>query len=110
MFLDGHSEGGGQTPSNDIKQGRRALITAARGMVFDILSRCNSDRDFRDELEHHNVYYNIRPYLSGDYMKHVDSYKGGWSAIVPADGATMPPLASMLLEELDRLQRTWELL
>ena len=103
------SDRGAKNPTDDLKLERKELVIATRGMVLDILSRCNNDRDFRDELEHNAVYYNIRPHLSNEYMKNVDSYKG-WSVIMPADGATMPPLASMLLEELDRLQKTWELL
>ena len=89
----------------------KGLIETGRNMVIEILSQgVNNDIDFRDKIEHSSIYYQLKGYLSAGYIAQVDSYKGGWSVIMPAGGANMPPLASGLLVELDRLEKDWGLL
>ena len=88
------------------KHDKRTLIAQAREFVVDSCAKRGVNTDFRKAAQRYAPYFVLRPYLTDDFRRKMDAQR---TIIVPRDGATMPPLATMFLDELDRLEKEWGL-
>jgi hypothetical protein len=83
------------------RQEFQKLIADARLFVVQSTANDGVNTDFYKALQQSVIYLQLRPYLSEKFRRSC----GGRVAVVPADGSNIPGLASMFLDEIDRLER-----
>lgn len=88
---------------------KRKLIRSARQLIAQAAIENLGDQSFRNTLMSRDFFYELRPHLSDKYTGALKAYDGGRYAIMSPDGAMMPPLACMLADELERLEKKWGL-
>jgi hypothetical protein len=81
---------------------RRKIINEARSMdsKFELQERWS----WRDMVRYSPEFAPVRPHLSTDYLNKLNDVRTAY-----AGRGLFDPLAGMFLDELDRLEREWEL-
>jgi hypothetical protein len=77
------------------------LISAARRFTIAATRQRGVNTDFRKLLRSYSEFYELRRHLSDDYLRNLYAPR---LIHVSRDGAHMPALAEMFLDELDRLE------
>lgn len=96
----------GASPSQARRQDeRRGLIRQARSFVASACAVEGANTSFQQKLESTSLYYRLRPHLSPEFRRSMN----GRTFVVPPDNSSLPGLAHYFLDELDRLEREWEL-
>jgi hypothetical protein len=83
---------------------RQAAITALRDVA--VAYGDGQDVEFRAHLESQRPYADIRSHLSAAFLTDLNAQRTTWSR---PDGARYGHLVAMFLDELDRLERDWQL-
>jgi hypothetical protein len=88
------------------KDDRRALITQAREFISRTVRQNPDDIHFQNQLESDKIFSILRPNLSS----HFNRALMGRVVLYPSrDGSTMPPIARLLIAEIERLEKEWGL-
>jgi hypothetical protein len=86
---------------------RRAWIAQARHFVSITVRKYPDQAYFRDQLKSDQIFYRLRPYLS-DHFK--QALTGGRMLLYPSqDESQMPGIATLFLNEIERLEKEWGL-
>ena len=84
---------------------RRDLIADCRDLAFRF-TRETPGESFREFLEGERAYADIRSHLSAEFLAKLNAIRTTYSN---ADGARYPTLVGWFLDDLDRLEKEWEL-
>ena len=84
---------------------RRDLIADCRDLAFRF-TRETPEESFRKFLEGERAYADIRSHLTDEYVGKLNAVRTTYSN---ADGARYPTLVGWFLDDLDRLEKEWEL-
>ncbi len=85
---------------------KRDLIKRARRLAATYSQGGTGDNSFRHFLERTETYATLRRHLSRDYMEKLNAPR---TVYVKAGGARYEPLVEWFLDDLDRLERKWQL-
>ena len=92
-------------------QRRVELIQSCRDMVKSFAERDRPDTEsaysFREHLERHTDYYAIKPHLSAEFKKNLETPR---TVYISADGDSLGALAQMFIDELSVVERRWGLI
>jgi hypothetical protein len=97
------SENGGK---GSIESNRRALIAEAREFVSRTVRQNPTSADFERQLASDQSFYRLRPYFS----EHFKAVLHGHMVSYPSwEDRQMPAVAARFLDEIERLEKEWNL-
>ena len=97
----------GESLETNLIESRRVLISQARDFVSRTI-RLNTDSAyFEKQLTSDQIFYRLRPYLSDQFKMVLNASMSGRMASYPS--SRMPVIAARFIDEIERLEREWNL-
>jgi hypothetical protein len=97
----------GESLETNLIESRRVLISQARDFVSRTI-RLNPDSTyFEKQLTSDQIFYRLRPYLSDQFKMVLNASMSGRMASYPS--SRMPVIAARFIDEIERLEREWNL-
>jgi hypothetical protein len=91
----------------DLIESRRTLISQSRDFVSRTI-RLNPDSAyFVKQLASDQIFYRLRPYLSDQFKMVLHASMSGRMVSYPSSG--MPAIAARFIDEIERLEKEWNL-
>jgi hypothetical protein len=85
---------------------RRDLLKTAKTFISETVNK-NPDYDyFQHELEKQRFFLDLKPYLTEGFVR---ALVGGRVIIIAPEGSNMPGIAWRFLDEIERLEREWNI-
>jgi hypothetical protein len=104
--LPGQSNTDESLERDSIKSNRRALIAEARDFVSRTVRQNPDSSHFERQLASDPIFYKLRPYFS-DHFKMTLS--GRMVSYPSWEDSRMPVIAARFIDEIERLEKTWDL-